>query len=49
MWWLGIVVVFIGSLLGGAFVIECIRPEWVKRLHALEQGRAAQRETQETV
>jgi len=44
IWWLGIVVVFIGFLLGGAFVIECIPPAWQKRLHALERGREAQRD-----
>jgi hypothetical protein len=42
IWWLGIVVVFIGVLLGGACIMETIRPAWVKRLHALERGRAAQ-------
>lgn len=43
IWWLGIIVVFIGTLLGGAFIIECIKPAWVKRLHAMERGRAGQR------
>jgi hypothetical protein len=42
IWWLGIVVVFIGALLGGAFIIECITPAWVKRLHAMERGRQEQ-------
>jgi hypothetical protein len=42
IWWLGIVVVFIGALLGGAFIMETIRPAWLKRLHAMERGRQAQ-------
>jgi hypothetical protein len=42
IWWLGIVVVFVGVLLGGAFIIECVTPAWVKRLHAMERGRQEQ-------
>jgi hypothetical protein len=42
IWWLGIVVVFIGFLLVSAAIISCIPPGWQRRLNSLERGRAAQ-------
>jgi len=42
-WWLGIIVVFVGGLLIGGFIGEVLKPSWVKRLEAIERGKAAQR------
>lgn len=43
IWWLGIVVVFIGALVIMAFIVEeVLPPKWVKRLEAMERGRREQ-------
>jgi hypothetical protein len=43
MGWLAIFVGFLAPLVLAAFVVEVLTPAWVRRLRALEAGRAAQR------